>query len=126
MNLTNLLLLVLIFIIFFFSGDLKWISWIVGVLIILIVIANLFSGTKKIAGGASKELFREMETDMQNAQPKPPEGKYLKGMIRDTGKTTAEFFGPEFSDKDEDKSFWEQLSKGINNFFSGLGKIFRK
>jgi hypothetical protein len=124
MKLIHLILLVLLFLLFHFSGYFIF-SWILGVFIILVAVSNLLSGTKRIAVGTKKELFRDMEQDMSKAEPKPPQKEYLTEIVKETGRKTGEFLAPEdFTYKS--KGFWGRIGKGAKNFFSGLEKLFRK
>jgi Ca2+/Na+ antiporter len=124
MKFIYLLALLLLFFVFYFS-EFKWVSWILGVLILLIVVSKLFSGAKSVAVTGGKELTRDIESDMMNASPKAPSKEYLTEIARETGRKAGEALAPqEYSYKG--KGFVGKLGHGATNFFSGLGKLFRK
>ncbi len=124
MNLSYILFLVLLFLVFYFYGP-PWVAWGIGILILLIVTAKLFSGTAKIGKGIGKEFTREMETDMMKSNGKPPSKEYLTEISREAGRKTGEFLQPEeYTYKS--KGYVGKFGQGAKNFWNGLMKIFRK
>ncbi len=122
MKLSYLLVLVLFFFYFYFNGP-YFIAWIIGILILLIVISNLFSSTTGIAKATGKELLRDVESDMEKANPTTPNKEYLKEIIKETGRKTGEALAPE-NYTYKNKNLWEKIGQGTKNFFNGLKKIF--
>lgn len=122
MKLVYLLVLLLLFFAAYFS-EFRWISWIIGLLILLIVVSGLFSSTVNATKTLGKELTRDMETDMEKAHPKPPSSKYLTSIVKEAGKKTGEFLAPEdYSYKA--KNPVGRIGKGAKNFLEGLGALF--
>jgi len=114
----------MLFLLFHFTGYF-YISWIIGIIILLIIISNLFLGSKKLVSGAGKEFLRDMETDMEKATGKTPDKKYLTEIVKETGRKTGEALAPEdYTYKLKDP--WVQTGQGSKNFLDGLKKIFRK
>lgn len=122
MKLNYLLLLLVLFFFFYFSGF-QWIAWITGILILFIVISNLFSSGTKAVKVTGKELMRDIESDMEKAQPSTPNKEYLKEIVKETGRKTGEALAPQdYTYKN--KNFWKKAGQSAKNFLNGLKKIF--
>ncbi len=124
MKLVHILLLTLLFFWFYFNGP-HLIAWITGVLILISITAKLIEGTAKIGKAGAKELTKDIETKMQEAQPKPPSKEYLTEIVKETGRQSGQALAPEdYTYKN--KNFWKNMGQAAKNFWKGLSRIFRK
>ena len=122
MNSNYILLLALVFFWFYFNGP-YYIAWVSGILVLLMVTGKLVGGIFSFGKAGAKEFTRNMETDMQNASPKPPSGEYLTEIARETGRKTGEFIAPE-DYVYKSKGLIGNLGQGAKNFFEGINSLF--
>jgi len=109
----------------FYFNEPYWIAWIIGILILLIVLAKLFSGAFSVGKAGAKEFTRDMETDMMNANGKGPSAEYLTEVIKETGRQSGQALAPQdYTYKS--KGLVGNLGQAAKNFWNGLAKIFRK
>ena len=125
MKLIYVLILLVLYFWFYFNGP-ALAEWITGILILLIVLAKLLSGALGIGRAGAKELTRDMESDMEKAQPKPPSGEYTTEIIKEAGRKSGEYLGAPQDYVYKQKDLFGNLGQGAKNFLKGLGKIFRK
>jgi len=99
-------------------------EWVIGILILLMVLAKLFSGILGIGKAGAKEFTRDMETDMMNAKGKGPSKEFLTEVVRETGRKSGEFLGAPESYVYKQKDLIGNLSQGAKNFFAGITALF--
>jgi len=124
----NKLVSVLLLIIIAFIGyemQLVWVSIIAVLLLIFIVLGSVLRGTARAGYGIAREGTRDMMNDMEEAEPKPPEGEYLAELTEEAAKKF-----PELKESPENR--WtidhktQRIHKGSKGLLEGIQKLFRK
>ncbi|PIN98208.1 MAG: hypothetical protein COT90_05420 [Candidatus Diapherotrites archaeon CG10_big_fil_rev_8_21_14_0_10_31_34] len=123
MKLIYVLILLVFYFYFHFKGPVIA-EWVIGILILLMVLAKLFSGILGIGKAGAKEFTRDMETDMMNAKGKGPSKEFLTEVVRETGRKSGEFLGAPESYVYKQKDLIGNLSQGAKNFFAGITALF--